>query len=334
MKHVNSFAVHPGWRLLLKDIGIEATHVLRRAGLPDDLFSRPSASLSTAEYFRLWQALDEESDDSPLPLRVGRAISVEAFDAPIFAALCSPNLNIALRRISRYKRLICPMALHVEESATATTVRIEFLDQLQKPPSCLVAMELVFFVQLARLATREEIRPLAVTTPEPPRPASAYTEYFGLQVESGPSDSVSFSTEDATRPFLTANEKMWLFFQPELRKRLSELDETATVTDRVRGALLELLPSGSPSLKAVSKKLAVSSRTLQRRLGNEGRSFQRILDTTREELARHYLGSSAMSGAEISFLLGFEDPNSFFRAFHAWTGETPEQARIAMQAIH
>ncbi len=328
-KHANAFAVHPGWRLLLNDIGLDVTNVLRRADLPEDLFSRPSASLSTAEYYRLWRALDEEADDPRLPIRIGGAISVEAFDAPIFAALCSPNLNIAARRLSRYKRLIGPMALHVDEGSTATKIEIEWLDKAEEPPPALIATELVFFVQLARLATREHVRPLAVATPRLPEPADAYSEYFGQQVQIGPRNSVTFSAVDAARPFLTANEKMWEFFQPELRKRLSALDETATVADRVRGALLELLPAGSSSLKAVSKKLAVSTRTLQRRLRGEGRSFQLVLDATREELARHYLTSSRMSGSEISFLLGFEDPNSFFRAFHAWTGETPEQARLA-----
>ena len=99
-----------------------------------------------------------------------------------------------------------------------------------------------------------------------------------------------------------------------------------------RPALLELLPSGDASTQAVSKKLGLSTRTLQRRLSTEGGSFQLVLKETREELARHYLKSSTMSGAEISFLLGFEDPNSFFRAFHTWTGETPEGVRTVMRA--
>jgi AraC-like DNA-binding protein len=103
-------------------------------------------------------------------------------------------------------------------------------------------------------------------------------------------------------------------------------------SERVCGALLELLPSGSPLIEAVSKKLHVSTRTLQRRLNAEGGRFQAVLSKTREDLARHYLRSSQMSRAEISFLLGSEDPNSFFRAFHSWTGETPEQARAAMRA--
>ena len=122
---------------------------------------------------------------------------------------------------------------------------------------------------------------------------------------------------------------MWTFFEPELRRRLSELDETATMTQRVHGALLELLPGGGASVGAVAKKLAVSPRTLQRRLQQEGQSFREVVNGTREQLARHYLKSSTISGAEISYLLGFEDPNSFFRAFQGWTGETPEQARAS-----
>lgn len=60
----------------------------------------------------------------------------------------------------------------------------------------------------------------------------------------------------------------------------------------------------------------------------EGTSFQAILGNTREALARHYLKSSELSGAEVGFLLGYEDPNSFFRTFQTWTGQTPQQARV------
>jgi AraC-like DNA-binding protein len=138
-----------------------------------------------------------------------------------------------------------------------------------------------------------------------------------------------FRTQDTAAPFLTANAAMWDVFEPELRRRLSEIDDTATVADRVRAALLESLPAGAVSMDAVARKLGASARTLQRRLKDEGSSFQEVLDGTRENLARHYLKTSRMSGAEISFLLGFEDPNSFFRAFHKWTGRTPEDVRAA-----
>jgi AraC-like DNA-binding protein len=99
--------------------------------------------------------------------------------------------------------------------------------------------------------------------------------------------------------------------------------------------LLELLlrlPSGQASLNGVASKLGVSTRTLQRQLNSEKVAFQSVLSKTREELARHHLKSPRMSGAEISFLLSYEDPNSFFRAFHDWTGESPERARLLMRA--
>jgi hypothetical protein len=65
----------------------------------------------------------------------------------------------------------------------------------------------------------------------------------------------SVKADDASLPFITANDKMWQFFDPELRKRLSELDASATTADRTRAALLELLPSGEISVAAVSEKL-------------------------------------------------------------------------------
>jgi AraC-like DNA-binding protein len=77
----------------------------------------------------------------------------------------------------------------------------------------------------------------------------------------------------------------------------------------------------------VAESLAVSKRTLQRRLTAEATSFQLLLNQTREGLALHYLSSSTLSNGEVSLLLGFDDANSFLRAFHQWTGVTPKSFR-------
>jgi AraC-like DNA-binding protein len=53
------------------------------------------------------------------------------------------------------------------------------------------------------------------------------------------------------------------------------------------------------------------------------------LDPTRESLARHYLSESDLSAGEISFLLGYDDPRSFHRAFRPWTGQTQQLVRAA-----
>jgi AraC-like DNA-binding protein len=78
-------------------------------------------------------------------------------------------------------------------------------------------------------------------------------------------------------------------------------------------------------LAAVSKRLGLSARTLQRKLNEEGTSHQELLDELRRDLSRNYLLEPNMSVAEAAFLLGFSDPSAFHRAFRRWTGMTPKQ---------
>jgi AraC-like DNA-binding protein len=328
MSTAGQYSVNPGLRVLLTDVGVSPAQVLRRAGLPADLFSRGTTMLSAAQYFGLWQALQEESGDPHLPLRIGRSISTEAFDPPIFAAFCSPNLLVAAERIARYKRLIGPMRLLVSRTGGRTTLELRW-PPMAEPPASLGTAELVFLVALARLATRADVRPVAVTLPEPPAPVAAYRDYLGTEPTEGSAYTVSFTDRDARRPFVSANDAMWTFFEPELRRRLADLEVGATMSDRVRAALLELLPLGRTSVPAVAHELAVSTRTLQRRLRDEDTTFQAVLTATRESLARHYLRQGHMRSGEIAFLIGYEEPSSFHRAFHTWTGQTPEKARLS-----
>jgi AraC-like DNA-binding protein len=220
------------------------------------------------------------------------------------------------------------MKLAVAESLTETVLEFIWPPDVE-PPHSLAMTELVSWVALVRLTTRAPIRPIRVTTTDLPEDAEVYQEYFGVRVEKGAGHTVAFSAQDAARPFLTANDQMWEFFEPELRRRLSELEAGAAVAERVRASLLELLPAGNGSMEGVASDLAMSTRTLQRRLKGENTTFQAILDATRESLARHYLAQSELSAGEISFLLGYEDPRSFYRAFRTWTGKTPQLVRAA-----
>ena len=322
------YLLDPGLRLLLADLGISATNVLRRAGLPADLFTRDQPKLPAADYYALWQALGDESGNPNLPIRIGKAISVESFSPPIFAALCSPNLAVAARRIATYKKLIGPMRLAVSSAETGITLRFDWRSQAT-PPEVLASSELVFWVALARIGTRALVRPLRVTSPWPPSDAASFREYLGCGIEAAAKQTIVFATADGSRPVLTANERMWKFFEPELRRRLGELDRDASTSDRVQAALVELLPSGATAISDVARSLTVSTRTLQRRLHEEGTSYQAALDVTRQSLANHYLRNEGMTAAQISFLLGYENPSSFYRAFHSWTGQTPQSARTA-----
>lgn len=322
-----AYTISPAWKLLLLDMGLVPERILRRAGLPDDLLSRGPLRLPSATFYALWHSLEEEVGDG-LPLLVARSVSVEAFDPPLFAAICCPDLSHAASRIQQYKTLIGPMRLGID--ATERGTEFSFVWPLgDVPPASLGHVELLFWIALARLATRAPVRPIGLTMPTPPADVDAFDAYTGAPITIGDAWSVRFSELDAARPFLTANERMWSFFEPELRQRLSQLTVSATMTERVRATLLEQLPAGDVSMSAIARRLAVSKRTLQRRLSGEGGTFQALLNATRESLARHYLSSSQLSTAEIAFLLGYEDPNSFYRAFHAWTGQTPDTVRAA-----
>jgi AraC-like DNA-binding protein len=330
MTTVEHYTIDPSARVLIKDMGLSLGNILRRAGLPGDLLSGGPAVLDAAQAAALWDAIAVEADDPALPIRIGQAISVESFSPPVFAAICSPNLNVAAARLSRHKALIGPMRLLVTPTDRGT--ELEFIwPPGHRVPEVLSATELVWWVALARLATRTHVVPVAVTTPTPPGAADEFADYLGVRVVHGERVTVTFGHRDAARPFLTANEPMWDFFEPELRRRLAQLEDQATTSQRVRAALLELLPSGRGTVDAVARELTVSSRTLQRQLKNEDTAFQTVLSETRESLARHYLRDGSLSATEIAFLLGYDEPSSFYRAYHSWTGQTPAQARAAAQ---
>lgn len=324
---IHGYPLDMTWPALLKALGIRTANVLRRAELPEDLFVRPSARLETAAYFRFWEALEAETGDGLFVLRLYEALRGESFSPPLFAALCSPNLLTALQRLSEYKTLVAPMRLDVVEGRDTVTASLIWLDATIRPPSTLVAAELLFSVSLARMGTHEPVRPTRVIAQAPPTPPAAYEKFLGVPISKGTGHSVSFSRDDALRPFLSSNDAMWSIFEPALRQRLAELDASATTAERVRATLLEGLPSGKVAMEDITHRLAVSKRTLQRRLEEEGTSYQEVLRSTREALAIHYLERTDVSSAEISFLLGFEEPNSFFRAFNEWTGRTPETVR-------
>lgn len=325
------FRLGNAWRIITHELGLDTEALLRRASLPLDLLVRTEDVVTTEQYFGLWEALVEETGDPHIGLQLGQMVSVDMFDPAIFAALCSPNLDTASLRLSKYKRLIGPFTLDVDVGSATTSLTYGCFDRPDVHRS-LVDTELTFLVHFVRLATRHPVVPRSVSMVSPPGQRSSYRAYFGVPVEEGLSNTLVFSREDAQRRFMTANAPMWEVFEPHLRRRLHECDASASTEQRVRAVLLEQLPSGVSSLDAVAKALGMSTRSMQRRLRDEQTSFQKVLGHVREELARHYLGHSELSSAEIGFLLGYDDPNSFFRAFHQWTGRTPESARASLRA--
>ncbi len=109
----------------------------------------------------------------------------------------------------------------------------------------------------------------------------------------------------------------------ELRRRAPTPPTLAAQAARV---LHDALRSDDGNVEHVARQLGLTSRSLQRRLKDEGTSFQLVREQVRRELAQRYLDDK-LAISEISFLLGFSEPSAFFRAFKRWTGTTPIEAR-------
>ncbi|MGW8811512.1 helix-turn-helix domain-containing protein [Gordonia terrae] len=320
------FTVDPAFRAFMHDLRVSPRVVLRRAGLPDGLFGRGPAQLNADEYYRLWSALQDEAGDRNLVLEVGEAISAETFSPPILAALCSPDLAVAAQRIAEFKPLIGPLRLDITDGVTELAIAYRWPGDTE-PPALLALSELVFWVALARIGTRHKIRPVRVTAPGADGLGVELGRYLGARITPGHEYTITFATADAHRAFLTENDTMWRFMAPELRRRLSDLDAATSTADQVRAALIEMLPAGDSSMTTVVAKLDISPRTLQRQLNQEGTTYKQVLAATRENLARHYLTRDDLRTTDIAYLLGYDNTNSFYRAFRTWTGTTPDAAR-------
>jgi AraC-like DNA-binding protein len=89
----------------------------------------------------------------------------------------------------------------------------------------------------------------------------------------------------------------------------------------------KLLPHGKAKARTVAKTLALSVRTLSRRLADEGTSYAEVVDQLRRSLALQYLKEPGIPLSQIAWLLGYEGSTSFNHAFRRWTGESPSKAR-------
>lgn len=301
--------------------------VLRRAGLPADSMDHEGRGATAKQIFALWNAVDAEARDPDLPLSLGKFVAHGPFTPAVFAFSCSPTIEIGLTRLALFKPLVGPFELQAQRDARGLTVAISCVERNLSLPASLAAYELVYFLELARTFTAERIVPLAAAIPDYAGDRAALEAYVGVAPETAAHVHFRLSPQDAERPLVTENAEMWASFEKDLRRQLLDRQRSAPMSARVRSALMEMLPSGQSTADAVCAHLNISKRSLHRHLRNEGHTFQGILDATRSELSLHYLAKDDISVAEISYLLAFRDPNSFYRAFRGWTGMTPMEAR-------
>jgi AraC-like DNA-binding protein len=140
-----------------------------------------------------------------------------------------------------------------------------------------------------------------------------------------------FRADDARLQFVTQNEELLAMLAPQFEEELKQFADADSFVELVRGAIREQLTGRCPTVEEVARRLHHSPRTLQRRLQDTGSNLRRELDEARRQLALHYLESSCLELNEIAYFLGYEDANSFIRAFRSWEGSPPGQWREALR---
>ena len=208
-----------------------------------------------------------------------------------------------------------------------------------KTPSFRVLVDLCFawLLNIGRRGTGLPIVARAVEFTRAAGHRGLYEQHFGCRVRfRAPGNAILFSTVDLDRPFLTHNADLLAMLGPQLDAQLADRRAGDRAQDQVRNVIKRLLAGRRPDLGEVARDLGVSTRTLQRRLGGAGVTFQHLLGESRRELAHHYLLHSTLDLSQTAYLLGYEDANSFFRAFQQWEGSSPgrwrNERRVARSA--
>ena len=276
--------------------------------------------LTEEEYFRLMEQVGLMTKGDEV-IRIATNDGIETFSPPVFAAYCSSDGRNFLTRLAHYKRLVGPLQFIVTEQEKDLELEIGSITEGLTVPAFWAELEMVFILNLIRKATQADVKPVSVTFQHEVQ-SRALAEYLGCQPTHGNKNVLTLSQSDAALPFITRNESMWQYIEPELRRRLSEMEIDDSMAARVRSALVELLPAGKTTIDFVASKLCMSRRTLQRKLTDEHTTFQQQLNSTRLLLAQNYLRDSERTNDDIAFLLGYEDTTSFLRAFSTWTGQT------------
>jgi AraC-like DNA-binding protein len=315
----------------LKDVlpryGIDFAALAQRADIDLDLLARPGQRLPSPRIQKMWRLAALESQDPLFGLRAGQLARPGIFHALGLGIVSSTSVLAALRRIERYSSVVSTNGRFVlivdgptaslETRRTKSTIVpcTQYFDAL-----------VVTLCRILRLCAGPSAIPMLVTLPyQSGVPAATYEEEIGCPVEFDAEQfAIKFDATLAARPVLTGNPELAAEADRMAARYIEGLEPESAAT-RVRSLLLKAMPSGDLDQDEIARALHQSASTLQRRLRREGTTYQRLLDTTRRELALEYLKGGEHTLADITFLLGFADQSNFTRAFRRWTGTTPRE---------
>ncbi|MDH4568711.1 AraC family transcriptional regulator [Pseudomonas sp. BN414] len=315
--------------------GVDCRNLFPELGLDYQALNDPDARFPQDGMTRLWLRAVELSGNPAIGLNMAKVVRPASFHVVGYALMSSRTLKEGFARLVRYQRIIAEGAdLSFNGTPEGYELRLSIHGDRLPPARQSAEASMAYCLAFCRWMTGRPINPLEIRFQGPaPADLEPYRQVFQAPLRFNAEHcALLFSRADMDTPLPTANESLAQLHDRFAGDYLARFSGTR-VTHQVRQVLCRLLPQGEPKREVVASLMHLSQRTLQRRLQEEGVSFQQLLDDTRRELAEQYLAQANLTLLEIAYLLGFADPSNFFRAFRRWFDSTPGEYRARLEEV-
>lgn len=308
-------------------LGLDRASLLADCDLTEAQLLDPDARVPFAAQEHLWLLLSGLPQPEP-GLQVGINLAPGPFSVLGYLLQSSPTLEDALAAALRYQRLVGEGGeVQLQELQGGLQLLYRPVHPSLPATRTRVLALMACWVQMVTPLLKEFHLISAQFAHPAPADLSPYQQIFDCDLEFNCSD-YSIVIPDALRKacLIQANRPLQDLLRQHAEALLARLPGQGLST-RVVALLGEQLAHGEPHRGELARALNLSERTLQRRLADEGCSYQQLLNDTRRQLAERHLSSGKLPAAEIALLLGYSEPSVFFRAFRQWTGLTPGEYR-------
>jgi len=304
---------------------------LREAGIAADVLQEPGLKLPLAQEIAVVECLARQNADPLFPLRLGLTSQAHTGSVLSYLLFASPTLEVGLRRMCEFARLTRPRSrvelILAEESAE---FRLSHPEPLVQRAFTYREFVLGNILHSFAVATQGALKPdgVYIAVPIGAR-AQRIAAVLGCRVEDAKGYSAIVMKPSALDLPIRSSDAHLLQHLTEYGRLLLDRQrpEPTTTRERVFRFLLREVPMGVPRMAQAAEALALSERTLARRLAEEGTTFREVVDETRATMAEALLDDPSVSVTEISYLLSFSDPGSFSHAYRRWRGHAPISAR-------
>ncbi|MEL6865050.1 MAG: AraC family transcriptional regulator ligand-binding domain-containing protein [Bacteroidota bacterium] len=185
-------------------------------------------------------------------------------------------------------------------------------------------------VVVLKAITETDIAPVSVSFKhEPPRELSDYSAAFQCPILfNQPENFIAYTSQALDTRTAKADISINKFLLERVEEETKGIEVSAIkIASDVEHLIKDALPSGIPTILQVGKHMGMSSRTLARRLAENGITFRDLIKQTQEKISKNLLKNSSNSISEIAFQTGFSEQSAFSRAFKRWTGQSPLEFR-------